>query len=106
MNERGCLSLYECSKMLDNAAKCEGEGLYFHCEKGRVGGTRNAATGRCLKRVTEVAIGVQSLKASRVAGTVLEVIIFAIFAELRKVADGVIGLLSVKFSILRSTAVA
>ncbi len=65
-------------------------------------GTINAATGRCLKRVTEVGIGLQSWKASRVAGTVLEVVISAIFAELRKVTDGVIGLLSVKTSILRA----
>ena len=82
--------------MVALATKCQGEGHYFHCEKSRMVETMNAATERILKIDTEEGIEVQSWKASRVAGTILEVAISATFAELQKVVYGVIGLLSIK----------
>ena len=56
----------------------------------------NGATERILTTDTEAGIEAQSWKASRVVGTILEVVISTIFAELQKVVYGVIGLLSIK----------
>jgi hypothetical protein len=82
--------------MVALAAKCQGEGHYFHCEKSRMVETMNAATEKILRTDTEEGIEAQSCKASRVVGTILEVAISTIFAELQKVVYGVIGLLSIK----------
>lgn len=88
--------------MLANAAKCHGEGHYFHCEKSRMVETMSAASVRILRIDTEAGIEGQSWKASRVVGTILEVAISTIFAVLQKVAYGVIGLLSIRLSMVRA----
>jgi len=61
------------------------------------------ANGRSLSREIVAGIEVQSWRVSRVAGTGLEAVISAIFAELQKVANEVVGLLSVKLPIVRAT---
>jgi hypothetical protein len=67
-----------------------------------VGGRRSAAKGRSLTR--EILVGIEGLswKASRGAGTELEAATSVAFVELQKVADGVVGLLSVRVSIVRA----
>jgi hypothetical protein len=88
--------------MLAIAAKFHGEGHYFHCETSRMVETMNATSERILRINTEAGIEGQSWKASRVAGTILEVAISATFTKLRKVAYVVIGLQSVNLSTVRA----
>jgi hypothetical protein len=65
--------------------------------------TMSATKGRSLS-CREILVGIEGLswKGSRGAGTGLEAATYATFVELQRVADGVVGLLSVRVPIVRA----